>query len=145
MIKSVRKRKGPLVLSYALVIQMLYFSQFFTHFFGGVHRICSGSKVHTVCSLLVSCVADNRNLEGIKLHFLEWKTHSFVLNLVPQNTENRKIFWGSMPPEPPRSTGLTPPCWYSQVLYSNLLATSIIITETPDYCLLQAPVVQRIV
>ena len=32
--------------------------------------------------------------------------------------------------EPPRGSGLTLPCWYSRVLYSNLLATSIII-ETP--------------
>ena len=34
--------------------------------------------------------------------------------------------------DPPRRRGLTAPCWYSLLLYSNLLATSIII-ETPDY------------
>ena len=32
-----------------------------------------------------------------------------------------------MPPDPPRGTGLMAPCWYSQVFYSNMRATSIII------------------
>ena len=35
------------------------------------------------------------------------------------------------PPLPPRKRGLTAPCWYSWLLYSNLLATSIFI-ETPE-------------
>ena len=65
----------------------------------------------------------------------------FYPQFSPQNAENRilglwnfKIFWISMPPDslphPIRKRGLTAPCWYSQLLYSNLLATSIFI-ETP--------------
>ena len=59
----------------------------------------------------------------------------FYPQFSPQNAENRilglwnfKIFWISMPldplPHPIRKRGLTAPCWYSQLLYSNLLATS---------------------
>ena len=46
---------------------------------------------------------------------------------------NSTIFWGSMPPDPPRRRELTARCWYSRLLYSNLLATSIIIIETPGF------------
>ena len=35
------------------------------------------------------------------------------------------------PPPPPRKRGPTAACWYSRLLYSNLLATSAFI-ETPD-------------
>ena len=70
------------------------------------------------------------------------KTHTVVLNLVIRNAGNRilglwnfKIFWGSMPPDPPWGTGLVASCRYSQVLYANLLATSVII-ETPGLSLL---------
>ena len=57
-----------------------------------------------------------------------------------QNAENRilglwrcKIVWGRTRSDqlPPRKRGLTAPCWYSLLLYSNLLATSVFI-ETPD-------------
>ena len=51
IIKSEWKRKGPLVLSYALVMQRLYFSQFFTCFFWGLHQICSRSNVR----LFIAC------------------------------------------------------------------------------------------
>ena len=51
IIKSEWKRKGPLVLSYALVMQRLYFSQFFTCFFWGLHQICSHSNV----CLFIAC------------------------------------------------------------------------------------------
>ena len=48
IIKPEWKRKGPLVFSYALVMQTLYFSQFFTSFFGGLHVIYSPSNVRLV-------------------------------------------------------------------------------------------------
>ena len=35
-------------------------------------------------------------------------------------------------PLPPKNKGLMAACWYSRLLYSNLLATSIFI-ETPGY------------
>ena len=43
-----------------------------------------------------------------------------------------KIFWGSMPPDPPRLRGLTTPCSYSQLFFSNQLPTSNFI-ETPEF------------
>ena len=73
--------------------------------------------------------------------FLNLKNTLFCTQFSSQNAGNHilglwnfKIFRGSMPQTPSRDTGLMAPCWqlcwYSQVLYSNLLATSIII-ETP--------------
>ena len=56
--------KGPLVLHYALVTGMLYFSHIFTSFFIGLWGICLRVKVHNLafinCSLLVGvdCVTD---------------------------------------------------------------------------------------
>ena len=67
----------------------------------------------------------------------------------PQNAENRIIFlWRGgggveiskfsreapplSPHPPPRKKGLMAPCWYNELLFSNLLATSIYI-ETPVY------------
>ena len=65
------------------------------------------------------------------------KNAHFCTQFSPQNVGNRilglwnfKIFWGSIPPDPPWGTGLLASCRYSRVLYSNLLATSVII-ETP--------------
>ena len=71
------------------------------------------------------------------------KDTNFCPQFSPQNTENRIIaFYGieispfsghvpNTPPPPlPRKRGLMAPFWYSQLLYSNLLATSIFI-ETP--------------
>ena len=37
--------QSPLVLSYSLVMQKLYFSQFFTRFFVGLSNICSRANV----------------------------------------------------------------------------------------------------
>ena len=42
-----------------------------------------------------------------------------------------KIFWGSMPPDPPRLMGLTAPCSYSRFFFFNQLPTSNFI-ETPE-------------
>ena len=56
--------KGPLVILYALVMRMLYFSHFFTSFFIGLRRICVHATVRTlvfiICSLLagIDCVTD---------------------------------------------------------------------------------------
>ena len=47
---------------YALVMQTLYFSQFFTHFRGGLHRICSCSNVR-LFKLPVICVSDKSEPE----------------------------------------------------------------------------------
>ena len=63
-----------------------------------------------------------------------WKKNTlFHTQFSPQNAWNRilgfwnfKAFWGSMPPEP-LEVRIKTPCWDSQVFYSNLLATSIII------------------
>ena len=66
----------------------------------------------------------------------------FCPQFSPQNAENRIIafyafeisqFSGQVPNTPPpprRKRGLTDPFYYSRLLYSNLLATSIFI-ETP--------------
>ena len=35
-----------------------------------------------------------------------------------------KIFWGTMPPDVPRLMGLTAPCSYSRLFFSNQLSTS---------------------
>ena len=101
--------ESPLVLRYPLVMRMLYFSQFFTP----LCWICLWAKVRDlvfiICSLLVGIyyVTDKLKVEW-KLHFLEWKTNSFLLNF-PElwNSEIRilglwsfKIFWRSMPPDP---------------------------------------------
>ena len=59
----------------------------------------------------------------------------FSTQFSPLNAGNRllgfcnvKIFWGSMPQTPLENMD----CWYSRLLYSNLLATSIFI-ETPEH------------
>ena len=126
-----------------LVTQTPYFSQFFPRFFVGLHRICLCANVlHVIlnidiCTLLVriDCVALKHEW---KLQFLRWKTCSSVLSLVPGTLEiafralKFKNFLGEHAPDPLRNRGLTAPCWYSQLLYSNLLATSTkIIIENP--------------
>ena len=110
------------------VMQILHFSQFFTCFLEGLHRICSRSNL----PLFIACKLCGWLSEPEwKVHFLEWKTHSFVLNLVPRRLEialvtfvglwNFKIFWRRIPPDPHRGMGLKVPCWYSWVFHSNLL------------------------
>ena len=86
----------------------------------------------------IGCVTDKL----LKPTFPWMKTRSFVLKFNPQKAENRilglwnvKISHSRMrldPVFPPKRRGLTAPCWYSRLLDSNLLATSIFI-ETPGY------------
>ena len=53
----------------------------------------------------------------------------FYTQFSPLNAGNRLLgFWGSMPQTPLENVD----CWYSQLLYSNLLATSMFI-ETPEH------------
>ena len=124
--------KSPLVLCYALVMWTLYFSQFFTSFFTGLHRICLRAKVHNLVFIILFIACRNWLwLINWKLHFVEWKTRSFVLKFSSQKAANCILgLWGRMRPDalfPPKRRGLTPPCWYCQLLDSNLLATSIFI------------------
>ena len=121
--------------SYVLVIWTQYFSQFFTRFFKGLRRICSrakvGNLVFIICSLPVGtdCVTDKSKGIEWKLHFLKWKTRSFVVNLFCTTLEI--AFWSfqisNFSGEAwPQTT--SPP--YRQLLYSNLLASSIF-TKNP--------------
>ena len=119
---------GQLVLCYALVMWMLYFSHFFTSFFIGLRRIClcvkSCNLVFIICSLIVriDCVTDKLKatfswmkdtLFCPQIYSPErWKSHFRALkfqNFLGQNT--------------PKS-------------YSNLLATSIFI-ETPEHLVIK--------
>ena len=139
--------EGSLVLRCALVIRTLDFSQFFTL----LHRICLRAKVRNlvfiICSLPVGifCLTEQSKVEWISATFSCIKNKLFCPQFSPENSEirilglwNFKIFWGSTPPRPPpprppppRKRGLTPPCRYSRLLYSNLLPTSFLI-ETPE-------------
>ena len=86
-----------------------------------------------ICPLLVSYVADIIRTWK-KATFSEMKKHTLCTQFSPLHAENcilGQISKGSMPPDPPWGMELTTPCWYSRVLYSNLMATSIII-ETPE-------------
>ena len=78
----------------------------------------------------------------MKATFSWIKNTLFCPQFSPQNAESRilglwnfTVFWESSPRDllPPRKRGLTAPCWYSRLLYSNLLAISIFISETPAY------------
>ena len=159
IIKSVLKRKlimmcfrGPLI-CYALVTpeallvtQTLYFSQFFPRFFVGLHRICLCANVPNFeyRHVLIACKNWLCGYETwMKAIFPRMKNTLFCSQFSPRNTGNRilglwnsEIFWGSMPPDPPWRRELTAPCWYSRLLYSTLLATSIII-ETSVLCFKQ--------
>ena len=107
------------------------------------------SKIHNLVFIIrslvvaIDCVADKSKLE--------WKLPFFNENILfcpwfnTQNAGNRisglwnfKIFWGSTPLDPPRKRGLTVSCWYSQILFSNLLATSFYM-ETPGTALITFP------
>ena len=66
-------------MSYALVMQMLYFSQFFTRFFGGFTEFVLIQMY--VCSLLVSRVADNRNLNESYIFLNEEHTHTLLYSI----------------------------------------------------------------
>ena len=76
----------------------------------------------------------------MKATFSWLKNTLFCSQFSPQNTENRilrvwnfAVFWGSTTPDPLplEKKGITATYWYSQLLYSNLLVTSIFI-EIPD-------------
>ena len=81
-----------------------------------------------ICPLLVSCVADIIRTWK-KATFSEMKKHTICTQFSPLHAEN--CILEAACPQNPRGMELTTPCWYSRVLYSNLLATSIII-ETPE-------------
>ena len=95
-----------------------------------------GLRRNCLLELIVSLI----NL--LKPTFPWMKTRSFVLKFNPQKAENRILgLWNVKishsrtrldPVFPPKRRGLTAPCWYSRLLDSNLLATSIFI-ETPGY------------
>ena len=87
-------------------------------------------------------------VKDLKLHCLNyfWKSHSSVLNFSPQNAENRilgywnfKIFWSGTHPNPPppplpKKKGTNGPLLIlSRLLYSNRLATSILIESPADF------------
>ena len=88
--------------------------------------------VFVICSLLVhvgiDCVTDKLKATFSWMKVLN--AENYILGLW-----NFKIFCGRMRPRtpPPRKRGLMAPCWYSWLLYSNLLTTSIFI-EAPDVC-----------
>ena len=109
-------------------------------FFVGLCRIC-------LCANILNFEYQHLLIAGknwlcgyetwMKALFSWKKNRLYCSQFSPRNTgnlilglRNSKIFWGSTPPDPPRRRGLTAPCWYSRLLYPNLLATSIII-ETP--------------
>ena len=86
----------------------------------------------------------NKSIQYIFL--IQGQAHSFAVNLVPESWkshfralkfQNFLSMEHAATSDPPRGTGLLAPCWYSGLLYSNLLATSIII-ETPGviHCLI---------
>ena len=126
--------KGPLVFRNAVVIWTLYFSRFLNV---SLCRSCLSAKVRNLVSIICSLLVGIDYLWPInwKLHFLERKTHSFGLkspepwkshfrDLKFQNFPGKNV---PRPPPPSRKRGLTAPCWYSWLLDSNLLATSIFI------------------
>ena len=113
------------------------FSQFYTEFFACKSR---WSSFH---HLFIACKNELCNWQierWMKATFSRIKNTLFCPQFSPQNAENRilglwnfKLFWVSTPPDPlllPRKRGLMAPCWYSRLLYSNLLATSIFIETT---------------
>ena len=131
--------------SYVLVIWTQYFSQFFTSFFKGLRRICSrakvGNLVFIICSLPIGtdCVTDKSKGIEWKLHFLEWKTRSFVVNLFC--TTLKIAFWSfqisnfsgeawpqTTSPPPPTVSYSIQTCWLLQFLLKT--PTSIFKTMT---------------
>ena len=115
-------------------------SIFFLRFFVGLPRICLCANVlnFEYQHLLIACKNWLCGYETWMKALFSWKKNRlYCSQFCPRNTGklilglwNSKIFWESTPPDPPRRRGLTAPCWYSRLLYPNLLATSIII-ETP--------------
>ena len=140
--------QGPLV-CYALVTpevllvtQMMNFSQFFPRISAGL--LCANVLNFEYWHLFIACKNWLCGYETWMKAIFSWmKNTLFCSQFSPWNTGNgslglwnSKMLWGSMPPGPPplpphpRKRGLMAPCWYSRLLYSKLLATSVII-ESP--------------
>ena len=129
------------------------FQLFFQKSLIGWPRICLSAKVCNLVFIIVHCSYELIVwLINWKLHFLEWKTRSFVLKFSPQNTENHifrtwnfKIFRGGMHldwPHPPPRRGDQQPLVTQSVTLSEPMATSIFI-ETPDYWKVQIRTVNK--
>ena len=139
--------KGPLVLHYALVMWMLYFSHFFTSFFIGLCRICLCAKlrinlVFIICSLLAVILLivwlinieiyiflnekDTSVLRTLKITFYGFEVSKFSraeLAQTPSSPHLRKEDY---------RLGLVDTVGYS-ILYSRLLYSiqSVTLFETP--------------
>ena len=91
--------------------------------------------MHTNCHFqLISVVKIKKNVAVDKK-----SSFIFCTRFGAQNAGNGiselpdfKIFWGSMPPDPPRLRGLVEPWLYSRLFFPNQLPTSNFI-ETPVY------------
>ena len=82
---------------------------------------------------------DNNNSVNESYIFLNGKNRSFVLSAVPRILEIAfkdfygKIVWVSTPPNPLEKGDINDPCWYSRLLFSNLLLVTLIFIETLVY------------
>ena len=96
-------------------------------------------------SLILLCLSHMKAIFQSFFFYRFLKTRCFVLKFSPQNADNRILHCfralkfqnflgqnapGQTLPSPSRRGLAAPCCWNSQLLYSNLLATSIFI-ETP--------------
>ena len=129
-----------LVLSCLVLLHKRCISVNFFLRFLGLRGICLCANVlnFEYQHLFIACKNWLCGYETWMKALFSWKKNRlYSSQCSPRNTgnlilglRNSNIFWGSTPPDPPRRRGLTAPCWYSRLLYPNLLATSIII-ETP--------------
>ena len=91
----------------------LYFSQFFPSFFIVFHRICLRLKVRDLDFIIVLWLIDGKLNELVTFPWMKKITMLFGPQFVRQSAGNHilglwnfKIFWGSMPPDPPRKRRL---------------------------------------
>ena len=125
-----------------LVTQTLYFSQFFPCFFVGLCRICLCANVlkFEYWHLFIACKNWLCGYKTWMKAIFSWmKNALFSSQLSPWNTGNcilglwnSKIFWGSMPPDPPRGRGLTAPCWYSHSIQTCWLL-QLLLSPSPYF------------
>ena len=100
---------------------------FFPCFFVGLCRICLCANVlkFEYWHLFIACKNWLCGYKTWMKAIFSWmKNALFSSQLSPRNTGNCILgLWNSkfMPPDPPRRRGLTAPCWYSCLLYSNLV------------------------
>ena len=123
---------------------------FFLRFFVGLRRICLCANVLNFANqhLFIACKNWLCGYETWMKAIFSWKKNRlYCSQFSPRKTGNLilvlwnyKIFRGARRPDPPRRRGLTAHCWYSRLLYSNLLATSIIIETPGNYCSAMQPV-----